>query len=146
MRKNRINIKGFFKKNHTKKLTLAVWFYAAWYRFCIRFVPMKKLRPYFGSVGVESEPEASEEEYQYARLVSARVARSASKTPWESKCLVRALTAQKLLKKKKIESTMYLGVKKEEGKMVAHAWLRVGTMYVTGGNGDGYAIVDKYKA
>jgi len=146
MKRNRIDVVSFLKRNHTKRLTLAVWGYAAWYRFCIRFMPMKKLQPRFGVAGEESAKEASEEAYQYARLVGVRVARSASKTPWESKCLVRALTAQKLLKKKKIESTMYLGVKKEEGKMVAHAWLRVGTLYVTGGNGEGYAIVDRYRA
>ena len=32
----------------------------------------------------------------------------------------------------------------EEEKMVAHAWLRCGEMYVTGGNGEGYAIVSKF--
>jgi hypothetical protein len=32
--------------------------------------------------------------------------------------------------------------------MVAHAWIRVGKVYVTGGNGaaDGYAIVDRFRA
>ena len=41
---------------------------------------------------------------------------------------------------------MYLGCKMNEGKMVAHAWLRCGAMYVTGGDGvaNGYAVVDKF--
>ena len=141
-----IDVRGFFKKNRHKKMTLAVWFYAAWYRFCIRFIPPKKLSAYWGIRGEESTDTATIEEYRYARLVGSRVSRSADNTPWESKCLVRALTAQKLLKRKNIESTMYLGVRQEEGKMMAHAWLRVGQMYVTGGNGEGYAVVDKYKA
>ena len=72
------------------------------------------------------------------------VDRICSKAPWESKCLVRALTAQKILKKKGIHSTMYLGCGLNDGKMVAHAWLRCGEMYVTGGNGSEYAIVDKF--
>ena len=69
-----------------------------------------------------------------------------SRTAWESKCLVRALTAQRLLKKKGIPSTMYLGCKMEEGNMVAHAWLRVGKLYVTGGNGESYSKVDRFRA
>ncbi|WP_051204843.1 lasso peptide biosynthesis B2 protein [Butyrivibrio sp. VCD2006] len=62
---------------------------------------------------------------------------------------MRALTAQKLLLEKGIESTLYLGCKEDEtGKMVAHAWIRCGKAYVTGGNGaaDGYAIVEKFRA
>ena len=34
----------------------------------------------------------------------------------------------------------------EAEKMVAHAWLRCGKMYVTGGDGTGYSIVDKFCA
>ena len=142
----KIDIISFLRRNRHKKLTIAVWFYTGWFRFCIRFIEMKRLRPYFGVCGEESPEEASEENYRYAKLVSAQVGRSARKTPWESKCLVRALTAQKLLKRKGIASTMYLGVKTEDNKMVAHAWLRVGKLYVTGGNGKDYAMVDKYRA
>lgn len=141
-----IDVVGFFKKNRHKKMTLIVWLYSGWYRFCICFFPPKKLSPYWGIRGEESGETATIEQYRYAKLVGSRVSRSAEHTPWESKCLVRALTAQKLLKRKNIESTMYLGVRQEDDKMVAHAWLRVGQMYVTGGNGEGYAVVDKYKA
>ena len=82
--------------------------------------------------------------YRYAKKVGYCVNQICEKTSWESKCLVRALTAQTLLKKKGIHTTMYLGCKMEDGKMVAHAWIRCGKMYVTGGNGDGYAVVDKF--
>ena len=29
--------------------------------------------------------------------------------------------------------------------MIAHAWLRCGQMYVTGGNGSSYAMVAKFR-
>ncbi len=141
-----INIKGFFKENHNKGLTISVWMYAAWYRFRIRFFPMKYLRKHFGVEGEESSHEGNKEDYRYAKLVARHVNRSANNTPWESKCLVRALTAQSLLKKKKISTTLYLGVGTEDGKMTAHAWLRTGELYVTGGNGEGYAVVATYRA
>ena len=51
-----------------------------------------------------------------------------------------------MVKKKNISSTLYLGVKTENGKMSAHAWLRTGMLYVTGGSGEGYVVVDKYRA
>ena len=140
-----VNVKGFFIFNPNKKLTISVWVYAARYRFCVRYIPMKYLRKYFGVEGEESDEEGTTDEYRYARQISQYVNRSADKTPWESKCLVRALTAQRLLKKKHISTTLYLGVKTEDNKMLAHAWLRTGKMYVTGGNGDGYAIVAKYR-
>ena len=141
-----INIVGFLKNNKNKKITISVWWYAAYFRFLIRFIPMKYLRKHLGIQGEESDTEATPEAYKYAKLISRHVGRSASHTPWESKCLVRALTAHRLLKKKGIPSTLYLGVGTEEGKMVAHAWLRVGKLYVTGGNGEGYAVVDRYRA
>lgn len=40
---------------------------------------------------------------------------------------------------------MYLGCKLEEGKMVAHAWIRCGRMYVSGGSGEDYSVVDKFR-
>ncbi|OCT11548.1 stage V sporulation protein S [Paenibacillus pectinilyticus] len=54
-------------------------------------------------------------------------------TPWDSKCLVRALAAMKMLERRKIDSTLYLGTAKDEtGSMIAHAWLRSGPYYVSG--------------
>lgn len=142
-----INILGFIKDNPHKLMTVQVWCYEAKFRFLIKFIPAKYLKKRFGIEGEESEGELTLDEYKYARRVSQYVNRSADNTPWESKCLVRALTAQSLLKKKKIPSTLYLGVgKDEEGKMVAHAWIRAGAMYVTGGIGEGYAMVAKYRA
>ncbi len=95
----------------------------------------------------ESPKEADVSQYLYAKKVSYAVDQVCQKTKWESKCLVRALTAQKLLRRKKIATTLYLGCGLDEnGKMIAHAWLRCGKMYVTGGDGRDYAIVDKFRA
>ena len=72
------------------------------------------------------------------------VGKVCDKTPWESKCLVRALAAQRLLCRRGLSSTLYLGCGMEEGKMVAHAWRRFGEMYVTGGDGGGYTTVARF--
>ena len=98
------------------------------------------------------KPKNKEEKKKYHRLayetekedrqdivlyeVSHAVAAVCSRTPWESKCLVRALTAKKMLNRRKLPCTLYMGVTlQENGEMVAHAWLRCGRKYVSGGNG-----------
>ena len=135
----------FIKYNRFWGLTFRALFLSAYYRLCILFVKPMKLQKRWGIEGEESAPDESMDAYRYAYKVSYAVDRVCTRTSWESKCLVRALTAQHMLMKKKISSTLYLGCKMDEGKMVAHAWLRVGKMYVTGGNGDGYSIVDRFR-
>ena len=135
---------NFLKYNTQKRLTLKSYVYSAILRFQICFIKTKYLKKGWGLEGEESPDTVEGWKYTYARNVSYVVNRICTKTKWESKCLVRALTAQKLLKQKGISSTMYLGCGYAEGKMVAHAWLRCGNMYVTGGNGSEYSIVDKF--
>ncbi|MFC5406806.1 lasso peptide biosynthesis B2 protein [Cohnella soli] len=54
-------------------------------------------------------------------------------TPWDSKCLVRAVAGQVMLNRRCIESTLYLGTAKDEqGRLIAHAWLRSGPLFITG--------------
>lgn len=135
----------FLKYNKEKRLTIAVWFLAGLFRMCILIVPAKYMKKFYGISGEESPMTESEEVYQKAMKIAHYVNRAASRTPWETKCLVRALTAQKLLAKQKIASTLYLGVGREDGEMVAHAWLRTGNFYLTGGNGERYAVVAKFR-
>lgn len=140
----KVSLVNFITDNKFKAETLLSYFYSAVFRTQILLIKPKYLQKHWGEEGKESPEDETKEIYKYAASVSRIVNRICTKTSWESKCLVRALTAQKLLKRKKIHTTMYLGCRVEDGKMVAHAWLRCGRMYVTGGNGEDYAIVDKF--
>jgi hypothetical protein len=54
-------------------------------------------------------------------------------TLWESMCLVKAIACMKMLERRHIASTLYLGTAKDHtGSMIAHAWLRSGPYYLTG--------------
>jgi len=123
--------------------------YTAVARFRVFFFPSNRLHRFLGEVGVETGTEIPEEQQlREIALVSNRVARVAKRVPWESKCLVQGMVAQRLLRDSGINSTLYLGVgrdKEEGGKMVAHAWVRCGPYYVCGGNGEGHAVVAKFK-
>ena len=136
----------FFRYNHEKWMTISVYIYSAYYRMCIRFVPMPKLENRMGIRGEESPDQETAENLWVAKLVRFHVTRVTRHTPWESKCLVQALTARKILKKKNVNSNLYLGIMKENNELKAHAWLRCGQLYVTGGDGKDFGMVAKFKA
>ena len=54
-------------------------------------------------------------------------------TPWSSNCLAQALAANRMLHRRRLPSTLYLGVAKPADRpFAAHAWLRCGAQFVTG--------------
>lgn len=132
------------------------------FRLAMLIIPFRKLRRYMGELNKESTREINDIDYNKAKKISIMVKTVANNTPWESKCLVMALTAQYLLRHENIDSTLYLGVANESNliksfneknkadvkvgkdKLVAHAWIRCGESYVTGGNGEGYGVVAKF--
>ena len=102
-------------------------------RFAILFIPFNKLARLAGKHKEESSAIIRDEDKAITRKISWVVFVVSNKTPWESKCLVRALTAQIMLSARKVSSTLYLGVARdEEKKLIAHAWLRSGENIITG--------------
>ena len=67
-------------------------------------------------------------------------------TIWESQCLVKAIAGMKMLQRRQIESTLYLGTARDDtGQMIAHAWLRSGPFYISGSEGmERFAVVAKF--
>jgi hypothetical protein len=71
------------------------------------------------------------------------VARAARRMPWRCECLEQAIAAKAMLRRRRIASTLYLGVARDP--VAAHAWLRVGSANVTGGQDVAqYAIVASF--
>lgn len=130
---------------HTKRrwLTVRTLLLSAVARVRIRFLPGPRLYPYLGERGVETPKEAFRGPQSIdIQWVAYKVSRVARRTPWESRCLVQAMVAQRLLRHYGLPSTVYLGVGRgEDGKMDAHAWVRCGERYVCGGEGEGYGTV-----
>ena len=132
--------------NKTKLSIVKAIIYSGIARIYIFYLPFNKLRKKMGNVKIESDEIVERDVEIIAKGVTSIVSLVAYKTPWESKCLVQALTAQWMLRDKGISTTLYLGVKKDSNNnMLAHAWTRCGQYYVTGGgNKEGYAIVAKF--
>jgi hypothetical protein len=71
-----------------------------------------------------------------ARRVAWAVRSASRYTPWKSNCFPQAIAAKYLLRWRGIQSTLYLGAAfKARTELEAHAWLRCGPLYVTGGPG-----------
>ena len=141
-----MNLVKYIKYNKNRKITLEAWITCMWYRFVIFHIPMKFLEKHLGVRDGESPMEVQRCDYYWATRVSYEVNRIADKTPWDSKCFVRALAARRILKRRNVKTTLYLGVGMEDGKqMIAHAWLRCGSFYVTGGTGEEFAMVAKFR-
>jgi len=60
-------------------------------------------------------------------LVKTAIGRASRVSPWRNKCLVSSLAGRCMLRKRKIESELSLGMAKDnEGRPIAHAWLKSG--------------------
>lgn len=129
-------LRKFIKLSYKDKLLVAyIFILCGIVRLTILIVPFSIIRRHLGKYNIQSDKEVIEKEnYQLAHKVQRLVTATARYTPWQSKCLVQAIVAQHLLKKYHLGTTIYFGIAKDEsGKILAHAWLRYGSMVVTGG-------------
>lgn len=128
-----------------KLLFLEAFVLTGMMRYKILKIPFNKVKQQLGVYNTESTKNISLENYKIVKCIRQTVTHISRYTPWESLCLVQAMTVQKMLKRRGISSTIYLGVNKDKNnEMKAHAWIRCGEIYVTGGDGSGYAVVAKF--
>jgi hypothetical protein len=96
-------------------------------------VPLRWIVPFFGKIHGTTPDKVPEDEMRAARDISQAVENAARHTPWESRCLVQAIAANAMLRRRGMRGTLYLGLAKDERVGVcAHAWLRFGDMILTG--------------
>jgi hypothetical protein len=122
----------FNLKKEEKMLFTEAFIFLAWARL-MKVIPFRRLAPMLGNHMNESTYEDIPSMAGILRYVSSALHIMSKYTFWESECLVKAIAGMKMLQRRGIESTLYLGIAKDEhGKMIAHAWLRSGSYYVSG--------------
>ena len=117
-------------------LEAACWLALA--RLAVLTIPFKRIAPHLGTTGAHSAEQVAPETAAAARRVGWAVRAVARRTPWDSNCLAQAIAAKRMLRRRRIPSTLYLGVARpvpEAGGLSAHAWLRCGAEILTGGRG-----------
>ncbi|NBB76805.1 MAG: lasso peptide biosynthesis B2 protein [Bacteroidetes bacterium] len=141
------HLRIFLEKPFSVKLhLLKIACYLAWYRFFILTFPFKHLSKQLGQLNATSGHIYNLPDNEIQRL--AKSIRNVSQVvPWESKCLVQAVVAKVLLKKRETDSTLYFGVRKKDdgSSLEAHAWLDVNNEIVLGKElADQFTVVSSY--
>lgn len=100
-------------------------------------IPFRLLTPYLGTHMLNTPYIPLPAKLQKkVSTISIAINRAVYYMPWKVKCLVQAMAGKFMLKHRKIESTLYLGVvKNNEIQIKAHAWLRCGDQIVCGEQG-----------
>lgn len=92
-----------------------------------------KVAPRLGSKNEETPRELDERHIGTIRRIRSAIGIMSRYTPWESKCMVQAMAGMSMLERRGIASTLYMGTARDEnGNLIAHAWLRSGSHYVSG--------------
>ena len=113
---------------------------AAWLggaRLAIRVLPFRCIAPHLGVAGTETSGVDDPDTFERVGRIGWALRTTSRHTPWESACLVQGVAGKGMLGVRGIASTLYLGVELDgdgEERMSAHAWLRCGTMVLTGAN------------
>ena len=118
-----------------QKLFVEAYLTLGFYRNAILTRSFKSLVTELNQNGKLIRTEFPDEKKQLALIIGGAVTTAANHTPWESACLVQALTAQRMLRKRKIAGRFHLGVtmnSAENDPLMAHAWLVCGDEILTG--------------
>lgn len=128
-----------------KQLYIEAFIFLGWARI-LKSISFSRIAPSLGQKMCETTFERNDSNIIVIKRIAGAIDIISRYTIWESKCLVRAIAAMKMLEKRNIESTLYLGTAKDEyGKMIAHAWLRSGPYFITGFEGkDKFTVVGKF--
>jgi hypothetical protein len=103
-------------------------------RVVVLVLPFRWIAPYLGRPMALSPEEGESTAEDLLERVSWAVTTASRHLPWECKCLVQALAGKAMLRRRRVPSTIYLGLAKDgENMLQAHAWLRCGKKIMTGG-------------
>ena len=128
-----------------KRLYFEALFTSIWVKLMVTFLPLRWYATKLGVQHAVTLEKYNEMSSPVIFKISQAIVRCQKSIPWPTRCFVNAITAKTMLKKRGFESTLYLGVCKDNQKMTAHAWLQCGTTFVTGKRGMGkFKIVNTF--
>lgn len=110
----------------------------------VLLIPFRYYHRFLGQQGLESELDVVVDR---RALKSAHTLQVVSKYCfWQCRCLTQALALKLILRRRRINCTVYLGVSRlKPGGIEAHAWLRCGRQILVGAEGrDDYAVVARF--
>jgi hypothetical protein len=116
-------------------------------RITIVLLPFPRIAARLGKHMHESAQGDDESRRAVLRRIAWAVGAIGRRAPWRCMCLERAIAARMMLRRRRIGSTLYFGVARDPATTAvqAHAWLRCGSYFVTGGEDRArYAVVSTF--
>ena len=113
-----------------------------WVGLMLKIIPFRWIPRLFNSRQFETpaQPEdqsrhsVSGRQSEVIDLIRSAIQRAGRVSPWRNRCLVSSLAGRCMLRRRKISSTISLGVAKNaRGKTVAHAWITAGDAEIVSG-------------
>ncbi len=112
----------------------AVWL-SFWARLTVVALPWSFVVHWMGEP-LKIAPSGGDVDPVLLQRVGRTVRRVERRVPWQSKCLIQAMSAKTMLARRGISGTIYLGLLRvDDEEFKSHAWLRCGTRFVTGRKG-----------
>ncbi|MCP4100765.1 MAG: lasso peptide biosynthesis B2 protein [Lentisphaerae bacterium] len=110
-------------------------------KILIVLLPYRFLKKFFGNYKLKCT-ESNFKRFEVENI-SYLIQKVSNKLPIKFNCLNKAIAAKSMLKIRRINSTLYVGLSKNnKNKLIAHAWLMVNDIPVTGGkNNDEFSEV-----
>ncbi|MDW7755890.1 MAG: lasso peptide biosynthesis B2 protein [Brevefilum sp.] len=102
-------------------------------RLASKLVPFKRLAPFLGEPASTPDIEINQSTEAFVKSIAWAIRIMAKYLPWTPSCLEKSMAAKRILQRRRIPSTLYLGVAKNNQNVLdAHAWLQCGPFIVTG--------------
>jgi hypothetical protein len=112
---------------------LEALFWLGWAKLLLLTVPFRWIAPRLGRTMAESPDLLTDAERLLVQRVGWAVQAVARHVPFGFVCLPQAMAAKWMLRRRKMPSTLYLGLRREKKAcLTAHAWLRAGDKIITG--------------
>jgi hypothetical protein len=108
-------------------------FLQLWAGLVLKLIPFRWIPRFFANPqNVMDSPQSP-----LLSLIKESVRRAENVSPWKNRCLVSSLAARCMLRRRRIGSSLSLGMAKEaDGRMTAHAWLTAGDIEIVERGGD----------
>lgn len=144
-------VRGFVRLGRRDQFRLlAVWSLLGFGRLAVLVLPFRLIRRFLGedaALSPEDAPEVpapSDRDRARAITIGTHIAVAARHTPWKSECYPQALVARTLLSRRRIPHRTSFGLRRDQGSLAAHVWVRAGDVAVCGGDGQDYTEVASF--
>ncbi len=102
-------------------------------RLAVLIIPLRCIAPHLGHHMQESSIDDDPKQRATVMRIAWTIRTMRSYAPWTRNCLAQAIAAKRMLQRRHIPCTLYLGVAKNATDgLHAHAWLRSGPTILTG--------------